>query len=70
MFVGIQLSSGYGNESSYSHWMEDDEKRLVRFLFQNYSSVIRPVEKKKLPVPVFLGIALTQLIDLVSLRYH
>ena len=52
-----------------SKWIADDEKRLVHFLFENYSNVIRPVEKKKYPVPVKMGIALAQIIDLVRFSF-
>ena len=64
MFFLLALSSAHENEAS-SHWIADDEKRLVNFLFKNYSSVIRPIHDKKKPVPVSLEIALAQLIDLV-----
>jgi hypothetical protein len=62
VFCLLPLSSAHDNKA---HWIADDEKRLVNVLFNNYSNVIRPVENKKRPVPVYLGIALTQLIDLV-----
>ena len=63
--VFFLLAFAHENKAS-SHRIEDDEKRLVNFLFKNYSSVIRPVHDKKKPVPVFLEIALAQLIDLIE----
>ncbi|XP_028408250.1 neuronal acetylcholine receptor subunit alpha-7-like [Dendronephthya gigantea] len=61
----LSLAYGYGSKAS-SQWIADDEKRLVNVLFSNYSKVIRPVIDKKSPVPVFMGIALTQLTDLIE----
>ena len=62
----ISFSCASESKDSSYNWATDDEKRLVDFLFTNYSNVVRPVEKKNLAVPVKMGIALAQLIDLVS----
>ena len=42
----------------------DDEFRLVQFLFQSYNREVRPVIHKKDVVNVVFGIAFTQLVDL------
>ena len=63
MFL-LAVSSAHGSKAPPPR-IADDEKRLVNFLFKNYSAVIRPVRDKKKPVRVSLEIALAQLIDLV-----
>ena len=60
----LSVCSAHDAKAS-SKWIADDEQRLVNFLFENYSNVIRPVENKRHPVPVEMGLALAQIIDLV-----
>lgn len=45
---------------------DDDELRLVKDLFNNYSKEVRPVKNKKAAIKVIFGIAYTQLVELVS----
>lgn len=45
-------------------WIEDDEVRLVHVLFDNYNKIVRPVKDKKAFVPVTMGMALAQIVDL------
>ena len=45
---------------------DDDELRLVKDLFNNYSKEVRPVKNKKAAIEVIFGIAYTQLVELVS----
>ena len=45
---------------------DDDELRLVKDLFNNYSKEVRPVKNKKAAIQVIFGIAYTQLVELVS----
>lgn len=49
--------------------LDDDEARLHRFLFANYSPEIRPVKRKTEVVTVKLGITIHQIIDLVSVIF-
>ena len=46
---------------------DDDELRLVKDLFNNYSKEVRPVKNKKAAIKVIFGIAYTQLVELVSI---
>ncbi|KAM7449766.1 hypothetical protein ABFA07_002429 [Porites harrisoni] len=43
---------------------DDDELRLVKDLFNNYSKEVRPVKNKKAAIKVIFGIAYTQLVEL------
>lgn len=45
---------------------DDDELRLVKDLFTNYSKEVRPVRNKNAAIKVIFGIAYTQLVELVS----
>lgn len=45
---------------------DDDELRLVKDLFQNYSKEVRPVKEKESAILVHFGVAYTQLVELVS----
>lgn len=45
---------------------DDDEKRLLSFLFDYYDPEIRPVLKKTDTVEVKFGISLHQIIEVVS----
>lgn len=49
-----------------SEWIEDDEKRLVNYIFKGYNKIARPVIVKTEAVPVEVGIGLIKLSDLVS----
>ena len=44
---------------------DDDELRLVKDLFKNYKSEVRPVKNKSEAIEVLFGIAYTQLVELV-----
>lgn len=46
---------------------DDDELRLIQDLFKNYNKNVRPARDKNMPIDVKLGIAYTQIVDLVSL---
>ncbi|CAF0965198.1 unnamed protein product [Rotaria sordida] len=43
-----------------------DEQRLLYFLMRNYSNNVRPVRNASLPVPVKLGLTLTQIFDMME----
>ncbi|CAF1197274.1 unnamed protein product [Rotaria magnacalcarata] len=43
-----------------------DEQRLLFFLMRNYSNNVRPVRNASLPVPVKLGLTLTQIFDMME----
>ncbi|CAH3144231.1 unnamed protein product [Pocillopora meandrina] len=43
---------------------DDDELRLVKELFENYSQEVRPVKNKNAAIKVIFGIAYTQLVEL------
>ncbi|CAM2704116.1 unnamed protein product [Rotaria socialis] len=43
-----------------------DEQRLLYFLMKNYSNSVRPVRNASLPVPVKLGLTLTQVFDMIE----
>ncbi|CAF4350311.1 unnamed protein product [Rotaria sp. Silwood2] len=43
-----------------------DEQRLLFFLMRNYSNSVRPVRNASLPVPVKLGLTLTQIFDMME----
>ncbi|CAF0775433.1 unnamed protein product [Rotaria sordida] len=43
-----------------------DEQRLLYFLMKNYSNNVRPVRNASLPVPVKLGLTLTQIFDMIE----
>lgn len=43
---------------------DDDELRLVKDLFNNYSKEVRPVKNKNASIKVIFGIAYTQLVEL------
>ncbi|CAF3490687.1 unnamed protein product [Adineta steineri] len=43
-----------------------DEQRLLYFLLKNYSNNVRPVRNASLPVPVKLGLTLTQIFDMME----
>ncbi|CAF4435824.1 unnamed protein product, partial [Rotaria sp. Silwood2] len=45
-----------------------DEQRLLYFLMKNYSNSVRPVRNASLPVPVKLGLTLTQIFDMVNIK--
>ena len=45
---------------------DDDELRLVKDLFNNYSKEVRPVKNKNASIKVIFAIAYTQLVELVS----
>jgi len=47
---------------------DDDEKRLLTFLFANYDPELHPVLKKTDTVQVKFGISLHQIIEVVSTR--
>ena len=44
---------------------DDDELRLVKDLFTNYSKEVRPVKNKSEAIEVVFGVAYTQLVELV-----
>ncbi|CAF1335472.1 unnamed protein product [Adineta steineri] len=43
-----------------------DEQRLLYFLMKNYSNSVRPVKNASKPVPVKLGLTLTQIFDMIE----
>ncbi|CAF4918226.1 unnamed protein product, partial [Rotaria magnacalcarata] len=43
-----------------------DEQRLLYFLMKNYSNSVRPVRNASLPVPIKLGLTLTQVFDMIE----
>ncbi|CAF1146456.1 unnamed protein product [Adineta ricciae] len=43
-----------------------DEQRLLYFLMRNYSNSVRPVHNASVPVPVKLGLTLTQIFDMME----
>ena len=47
---------------------DDDEKRLLTFLFAKYDPELHPVIKKTDTVRVKFGISLHQIIEVVSIR--
>ncbi|XP_046844749.1 neuronal acetylcholine receptor subunit alpha-7-like [Xenia sp. Carnegie-2017] len=49
-----------------SEWIEDDEKRLVNYIFKGYNKIARPVIVKTEAVPVEVGIGLIKLSDLIE----
>jgi hypothetical protein len=44
---------------------DDDEARLHRYLFSNYTREVRPVKRKTEAVTVKLGLTIHQVVDLV-----
>ena len=42
------------------------ERDLITHLLANYSAEVRPVDKHSKPITVYIGVALNQLIDVVS----
>lgn len=46
--------------------MDDDEQRLLNYLFTNYNPHLRPVLNKSHVVTVTFGISLHQIIDVVG----
>lgn len=48
---------------------DDDEQRLLKFLFTNYNPQLRPVENKSDRVTVTFGISLHQIINVVGFLY-
>lgn len=48
---------------------DDDEKKLLHFLFDNYDPEIHPVLKKTDTVEVKFGISLHQIIEVVSPKW-
>ncbi|CAF0847530.1 unnamed protein product [Adineta ricciae] len=43
-----------------------DEQRLLYYLMKNYSNSVRPVRNASQPVPVKLGLTLTQIFDMIE----
>ena len=48
---------------------DDDEFRLISDLFYDYDKNVRPAKEKHLPVDVKFGIAYTQVVDLVGVKF-
>lgn len=48
---------------------DDDEQRLLKYLFTNYNPQLRPVENKSDRVTVTFGISLHQIINVVGFLY-
>jgi len=53
-------------ESNFKGVADDDEKRLLNFVFGKYDAELRPVRKKSDTVRVEFGISLHQIIEVVS----
>ncbi|XP_078360137.1 neuronal acetylcholine receptor subunit alpha-3-like isoform X1 [Oculina patagonica] len=54
----------YNNTLDAASKNDDDELRLIKDLFNNYSKEVRPVKNKNAAIQVIFGIAYTQLVDL------
>lgn len=42
---------------------------MLNYLCRNYSNSVRPVRNASLPVPVKLGLTLTQVFDMVNIKH-
>ncbi|CAF3648475.1 unnamed protein product [Adineta steineri] len=52
--------------NNQTHTNCSDEQRLLYFLMKNYSNSVRPVRNASKPVPVKLGLTLTQIFDMIE----
>ncbi len=41
---------------------------MIIYIYRNYSNSVRPVQNASMPVPVKLGLTLTQIFDMVSVN--
>ena len=46
-----------------------DQKRLLKDIFSNYDSMVRPVKNPHDKIELYLGIKLTQISDIVILEF-
>lgn len=58
-----------GNSAPEMRIDDDDEQRLLKYLFTNYNPQLRPVENKSDRVTVTFGISLHQIINVVGFLY-
>ncbi|XP_020914175.1 neuronal acetylcholine receptor subunit alpha-10 [Exaiptasia diaphana] len=65
-FLVVLVRLGCSRREYREEFLDDDEARLHRDLFGNYTPEVRPVKKKTQVVTVKLGITIHQIIDLVE----
>lgn len=58
-----------GRNNMYVLEMDDDEQRLLNYLFTNHNPRLRPVLNKSNVVTVTFGISLHQIIDVVGYSF-